>query len=163
MIGHRRRGHRDGAGDGADHGPPAGATGGRQHLRQARPGLRGRLLEGAGDAIPQAVRWCLAAHREQRRDLAVIGDLGPGAGVRRQVGLDAPALDLVDGVERVGAEQLVQRLVARIVGHDAPPAAGPVVMPAASSSRRSRRRPLRIRLLIVPSGSARRTATSRYV
>ena len=38
------------------------------------------------------------------------GDLGPGPGVGCEVGLDLAALVLVDGVEGVGAEQLLDRL-----------------------------------------------------
>ena len=45
------------------------------------------------------------------------GDLGAGVRVRREVLLDPNPLGAVDGVEGVGAEQLVHRLVVPIVAH----------------------------------------------
>ena len=98
----------------------------------------------SGAALP---RVC-----EHRRRLAHLPHLGPGFGMIGEVGLDAPAVDVVDRVEGVGTEQLVEMVVGRHV---------PTSTPAATSSRCSRRSPLRILLFTVPSGTSRRAATSR--
>ncbi len=83
-------------------------------------------------------------------------DLTPAPWTAGEVALDLRALVRVDGVERVRAEELLRLRMSELPGHDPP-------IPDSASSPRIRRRPTRIRLLTVPSGSSRMAATSRYV
>ena len=96
-----------------------------------------------------------AAVGQVGRGLQVLGQLGSTARAVDQMGLDRGALVGVDGIERVGADQLLDLGHVERFGHCAPP------IPASISSTRSFLSPLRIRLFTVPSGSPSRTATSR--
>ena len=126
-------------------GSPMGATG--------RARRRRGLLEALGDAGPHALGGPLAAVGEEGGGLPVGLHLGPAAGAAGQVGLDDVALVVVDGVEGEGAEQLLDVLVGE--------AASWRTDPGVDEGRRKRRRPERMRLFTVPSGSSRRVATSR--
>jgi hypothetical protein len=89
------------------------------------------FVERARDLVPEAVGRIGAAEGQQRRDLAVLIDLGPGTRIVVEVGLDDATLIVVDGVEGVGAEKLVDVVRAAVeIAHDS----NPTVMPAAASS-----------------------------
>ena len=146
----------DGGGDG--HG------GGRQPQRDdpaggplGDPGEvegRGCLVEGLSDAVPHPFGGALTAVGEQRGRLPVPFHLGPATGTAGQVGLDDVAFVVVDGVQGERSEELLDVVVGEVCAHGAP-------IPVSTRTVRSRRRPERMRLLTVPSGSSRRTATSR--
>ena len=82
---------------------------------------------------------------QQGRRLTQARHLRTAGGAAGQMTLEAGSLDVVDRVQRVGAEQLLDLLVGR-PGHWSDP------IPVACSSWRSRRSPARMRLFTVPSG-----------
>ena len=83
----------------------------------------------------------------------MLDDLGAAAWALPEVALDQLGLVGVHRVQCVGREKLAELVVGE-VGHDG-------VYPAAASPWRRRIIPDRIRVLIVPSGSSRKAATSR--
>ena len=159
-------GHAEEEGDGG--GNRHGDGGDPQRDRPGRPGRPGgeageageverrrRLVERLGDPVPHPFGRPLAAVGEEGGGLPVPLDLGPAAGAAGQVGLDHVALVVVDGVEGEGSEELLDVVVGEAAAHGAPP------IPASTRTVRKRRRPERMRLLTVPSGSSSRLATSR--
>ena len=107
------------------------------------------------DAVPQSVGGLTTGERHHRGDLAVLGHLGACSWVLLQVLLDLLALVGIDGVECVGAQQLVHLGRCQPSVHDGPP------VPMSMSVERIRLRPDRMRLFTVPSGSRKSAATSR--
>jgi len=94
---------------------------------------------------------------ELRRDVAELGDFGAARRATIEMRFDGRELVGVERIERVGAEQLLDGVVP--VTHHQP--TSPTVSPALTSSSCNRRRPARMRLLIVPSGWSSSVATSR--
>ena len=84
-------------------------------------------------------------------------ELRAGLGIIEQELLDLGALVVVQRAERVSAQQLAELTGVEIPGY------GGSSMSSANSRVRRRINPLRIRLLMVPSGSLSATATWRYV
>src|SRR5581483_1477614 len=127
----------------------AGPPSERDDRRQFERGRR--LLQGGGNAIPHIVGSRLVGHQKAGhfmigREFALTG------GAFAQVPLDAPIFVGIDSVESVGGEELFQ--FEMVVDHVPS-------NPASTKGSRRRRSPERIRLLIVPSGSPKRRATSR--
>jgi len=118
------------------------------------PQRRGHLAERRRNAIPHTVRRVGAGLAEQSRDLPQFGDLGATARTLAKMVLDERCLVRIHGVQRVGPEQLLELFVS----HGLSPS--PMAL-ASTSESRMRRRPERMRLFTVPSGSCSRSATSR--
>ena len=154
-----------GAGDRDDAGRPATVVGCRlsvpQPGRQAVPRRRLRPLEAAGDAVPQVGRGLPTGIGQEAGHLVVLGHLGAALDAGQKMALDQRRLLRVGGVERVRTQQRLDLGVAgfgwQAVHRSAPAGA----TPRSARLARSRLRPVRIRLLTVPSGSSSISATSR--
>ena len=141
----------------------SGASGGRTERRpslalEPRHRRRAGLLvlalgEPAGDAGPEPFGQGLHRVAHGGRHLAQAVELGPAAWAAGQVRLELGELIAIDGIERVGAQELAGLFVRH---HTSTP-----LMPASARTARMRRMPLRIRLLTVPSGWSSSWATSR--
>ncbi len=142
-----RRGVVAGARKGDGSGPPRCGIG--RHLLRTLVALG----QPADDARPQAVGRFLDRVAQGTRHLAQPVELGPTARTGVEVLLDLGHLVDVDGVERVGTQQLAGLLVR---DHASTP-----LTPASTKTARMRRMPLRMRLLTVPSGCPSSRATSR--
>ena len=139
-------------------GPAAGARNGeRALLRQLRH--RRRLLvflavgQAEGDLGPQPFGRRLHRVAHGGRDLAQAVELGATTRAGLEMLLELGELVAVDGIERVGTQQIAGFFVRH---HASTPRT-----PASARTARMRRMPLRIRLLTVPSGWSSISATSR--
>src|SRR5580704_17682477 len=108
-----------------------------------------------GDTRPELLGRRFDGVAKCARGLAPAIEFRPAAGAGGQVLFEVCELSPVDRVERVRAEELRCVLVG---DHASTPRT-----PASTNASRSRRMPLRMRLLTVPSGCSSTRATSRYV
>lgn len=140
-------------------GPVAGA---RFETRgQPVPRRRPLAVQSAFDHLPQCGRRRPTGVGQQPGHFMVLGHFDRALHALVEVSLDHLGRLLVDGIERIGTQQLLDLPVfgfGETVGHCSAPAGA---TPRSARLTRRRPRPDLMRLLTVPSGSSSITATCR--